>query len=808
MTYKRLILALLFVLPLGAQQLSQNIITVIPTTNSSGTPTASGEVRYRDLQSPSHYVFFSAPDTVTANAGWKLPASDAHGCWVSDGSGNLSIDPSCTGTANVVTTNTVQTITASKTFNQPIIIATATGAIQFQDQQMTPHYVAFAPASSIPANVTWTLPTADQAGCFVSNGSGVMSIDPTCSGTGNFVTLTTNQTITGSKTFNAAQTFGSTVTITGTGAISFNPSTGLISPNDAFWTLGGSANKLGAIYTNNIYMYAGAFTWTNAQTSNLNSSGGATFQSAVTINGALTVNSCSGCTPSDMVTTDTTQTISGAKTFTNSVVISGTGSLTINPSSGLIVGGDAFWSLGGPTNKFGALYTNNIYMYAGAFTWTNSQTANLNSSGGATFQAAVTINGALTVNSASGINVSGPITVASCTGCTPSDMVTTDTTQTISGAKTFTASVVISGTGSLTINPSTGLIAGNDAFWTLGGPSNKFGALYTNNINMYAGAFTWTNAQTAFLSNTGGAHFTNDVTVVGALTVNSCSGCGVASVSAAAPLSSTGGANPTISCPTCLAGLSATSPIQYSSNVVSCPNCVDTTSSQSISGAKTFTTTVTVAGTGGLTINPSTGLIIGNDSFWTLGGPSNRFGALYTNNINMYAGAFSWTNTLGAFLSNSGGANFLNNISMASNTIVDSGRNSFWNSVSVAGSTVVDSARNGFFTGLAYSGNLTDAGITVIDSSRNGNFNAINVSSVSASSFGSFNGGITMPTGVNSQVVIGPSGNFYGRYLGIGSLSSNVFCSGVPDGWMAIADDGFLVVCFKGVRARAQVFGY
>ncbi len=47
----------------------------------------------------------------------------------------------------------------------------ATGQLLFRDQQTSYHSVGFQAAASIPANVVWTLPTADNTGCLISDGA-------------------------------------------------------------------------------------------------------------------------------------------------------------------------------------------------------------------------------------------------------------------------------------------------------------------------------------------------------------------------------------------------------------------------------------------------------------------------------------------------------------------------------------------------------------------------------------------------------------------------------------------------------------
>ncbi len=67
-------------------QTRSNIFEVIPKTDLSAT----GELRFRDKQTTSHYIGFKAPDSISANIVWTAPGSDAVGCLQSDGALNLS----------------------------------------------------------------------------------------------------------------------------------------------------------------------------------------------------------------------------------------------------------------------------------------------------------------------------------------------------------------------------------------------------------------------------------------------------------------------------------------------------------------------------------------------------------------------------------------------------------------------------------------------------------------------------------------------------------------------------------------------
>jgi hypothetical protein len=79
---RKFLLFLLFIPLAGiAQSLNENIITIIPTRNSSGVPTAVGKIVYRDLTTPTaNTVTVSSPSTVTASYPLVWPATLSVGC--------------------------------------------------------------------------------------------------------------------------------------------------------------------------------------------------------------------------------------------------------------------------------------------------------------------------------------------------------------------------------------------------------------------------------------------------------------------------------------------------------------------------------------------------------------------------------------------------------------------------------------------------------------------------------------------------------------------------------------------------------
>jgi hypothetical protein len=96
-------------------------------------------------------------------------------------------------------------------------------------------------------------------------------------------------------------------------------------------------------------------------------------------------------------------------------------------------------------------------------------------------------------------------------------------------------------------------------------------------------------------------------------------------------------------------------------------------------------------------------------------------------------------------------------------------------------------------------------GVVVVNSSRQ--FTGT-INTAGGGTFGSgvtFTSGIVASPGSNSSITIGSSGNFFTRFIG---SSTGVSCSGVADGWNAVASDGYIVYCGSGVRSRAALTVY
>lgn len=66
--------------------------------------------------------------------------------------------------------------------------------------------------------------------------------------------------------------------------------------------------------------------------------------------------------------------------------------------------------------------------------------------------------------------------------------------------------------------------------------------------------------------------------------------------------------------------------------------------------------------------------------------------------------------------------------------------------------------------------------------------------------------GLATNNGTNSTLYVGSGGNFYNRVLG--GASTAISCSGVTDGWTAIATDNYVVVCRGATRYRAALVAF
>lgn len=97
----------LFPLCLTAQYVSNPLITVIPTTNSSGSPSAVGQLVFRDLNVGPNTVTLTAPNSISSSYTLKLPTAtgtigDAIGLTSTNQLGWISVPTSvCPGSTSV-----------------------------------------------------------------------------------------------------------------------------------------------------------------------------------------------------------------------------------------------------------------------------------------------------------------------------------------------------------------------------------------------------------------------------------------------------------------------------------------------------------------------------------------------------------------------------------------------------------------------------------------------------------------------------------------------------------------------------------
>lgn len=122
------------------------------------------ELRFGDADS-SNYLAFKAPNTVSSNVTWTLPATDgaSNQILITDGSGNLSW-------------SSLQSL-----FANPLVLPNNTqianqNQLRFMDADNS-NYVAFVPPNTVVSNVLFQLPGADGAPDMVmtTNGNGNLS---------------------------------------------------------------------------------------------------------------------------------------------------------------------------------------------------------------------------------------------------------------------------------------------------------------------------------------------------------------------------------------------------------------------------------------------------------------------------------------------------------------------------------------------------------------------------------------------------------------------------------------------------------
>lgn len=224
-------------------------------TASDITLNAQGDVRFADADS-SNWVAFQGPATVATNVTWTLPATDGTSGQVlsTNGSGTLSWSAGGGGGTGDVVGPASSTDNAFARFDlttgkllqnsnatlsdagAPIFVGSvdisgtsASGADLklYEDTDNGTNYVAFKAAASIPANVTWTLPSADGTNGQVlsTNGSGTLAWS---AGGGGSITVS-NDTATAANIYPLlANVVSGTVSnvFTSNASIVYQPSTG------------------------------------------------------------------------------------------------------------------------------------------------------------------------------------------------------------------------------------------------------------------------------------------------------------------------------------------------------------------------------------------------------------------------------------------------------------------------------------------------------------------------------------------------------------------------------------------------------
>ena len=239
----------------GNLQTANAQITGGTITASDITLNAQGDVRFADADS-SNWVAFQGPATVATNVTWTLPATDGTSGQVlsTNGSGTLSWSTGGGGGTGDVVGPASSTDNAFARFDlttgkllqnsnatlsdagAPIFVGSvdisgtsASGADLklYEDTDNGTNYVAFKAAASIPANVTWTLPSADGTNGQVlsTNGSGTLAWS---AGGGGSITVS-NDTSTAANIYPLlANVVSGTVSnvFTSNASIVYQPSTG------------------------------------------------------------------------------------------------------------------------------------------------------------------------------------------------------------------------------------------------------------------------------------------------------------------------------------------------------------------------------------------------------------------------------------------------------------------------------------------------------------------------------------------------------------------------------------------------------
>jgi hypothetical protein len=325
--------------------------------------------------------------TASANNTWDLGASSNR--WKKVWAVDMDFSGSITG--NVVTTNTIQTITASKTFSTADVIAAGTSNIGTSTGYFTDGYFGGIVHSKVFAIATTVAPDGSGPPVFGTTwkwqalGAGRTSFTDNAPSTfldflsgwpsgprqmivDASLTPATSLTRTlGSATAAWSHVYAGAVTASGDVHIGGNVGVG-VSPGTY------KMNILGDVNVSNNYRQNGVVvidTFRNATVQNL------------TINGTCT--GCGSSAPANMMTTDTTQNVSGSKTFLTGPIISNT-TIQASGTSNIGTSGAPFTDIYGTTVYGTNLAIGDLFGFGTNWKFSlNSGAVTLNDSGPSTF---------------------------------------------------------------------------------------------------------------------------------------------------------------------------------------------------------------------------------------------------------------------------------------------------------------------------------------------------------------------------------------------------------------------------------------
>ncbi len=122
--------------------------------------------------------YFATQTSGTANYGVRIDTASTQTLWIS---GNADSTAASAGIAFGTSKDTnlyrdaANSLKTDDKFTAVGLVTTDANTVQFNDSDNS-NYVALKAASTVSSNVTWTLPSADSAGCLQSDGSGTLSI--------------------------------------------------------------------------------------------------------------------------------------------------------------------------------------------------------------------------------------------------------------------------------------------------------------------------------------------------------------------------------------------------------------------------------------------------------------------------------------------------------------------------------------------------------------------------------------------------------------------------------------------------------